>query len=171
MEEGEDDAPACRTCATIGRTGWPVFLYTWPRLASGTFVSSPWWDCAGGRTPSAKATKRPSGTEKEKKYPVRHRRETHGVFVAAELHVADLQPRPLRVELGRPDERNVDAQVAVHRRTVDANENAERDARPRRVLGSAVETRLPTCQTKWASISQGTGQYPTPRGRGRCFGW
>lgn len=45
-------------------------------------------------------------------------------------------------EARRPDEGDMDAEAAVHRRAVDAEEDAVGDGRPRRVLGVAIEAHL-----------------------------
>lgn len=72
----------------------------------------------------------------------RKRGETNRVGVSSELHVAQLRPCPIGVELGGAHERQMDAQAPVHRRAVEADEYAERDRRPRRALGPAVEADL-----------------------------
>jgi hypothetical protein len=48
-------------------------------------------------------------------------------------------------EARRPDEGDVDAEAAVRRRAVDAEEDAVGDGRPRRVLGVAIEAHLHAC--------------------------
>ena len=70
------------------------------------------------------------------------------IGVAAALHLADLLPRPVVVELRGPHERQVDAERAVDARAVDADEDAVRHRGPRGVLAAAVETYL-----------RGEGQY------------
>ena len=67
---------------------------------------------------------------------------SHGVAVPAELHLPDLLPRPVGVELRGADEGEVDAERAVDARAVDADEHAVRDRGPRGVLAPAVEAHL-----------------------------
>lgn len=50
-------------------------------------------------------------------------------------------------EARRPDEGDVDAEAAVHRRAVDAEEDTVGDGRPRRVLGVTIEAHLHACTT------------------------
>ena len=69
--------------------------------------------------------------------------ERDGVGVASALHLADLLPRPVVVELRGADEGEVDAERAVDARAVDADEDAVRHRGPRRVLAPAVEAYLP----------------------------
>lgn len=72
----------------------------------------------------------------------RRRGATYGIGIPAELHVTQLLPRPVGVELCGAHEREVHAQAAVHRRAVQADEHSVRHRRPRRVLRVAVETYL-----------------------------
>lgn len=68
--------------------------------------------------------------------------ELCSIGIAAQLHIAELQPGPVRVQVRRAHERYVDTEVAVHCRAVDANEHAVRYAGPRRILGPTVEACL-----------------------------
>ena len=67
---------------------------------------------------------------------------SYGVGVPSELHLPDLLPRPVGVELRGADEGQVDAERAVDAGAVDADEHAVRDRGPRRVLAPAVEAHL-----------------------------
>lgn len=67
---------------------------------------------------------------------------TYSVDVSAELHVSELLPGPVGVELRRPHEREVHAEAAVYGWAVQADEHPVRHRRPRRVLRAAVETYL-----------------------------
>lgn len=67
---------------------------------------------------------------------------TYSVGVTPELHVPQLFPGPISVQLGGPHEAQVDAQSTVGRRALQTDEHAERHRRPCRILGPAVEAHL-----------------------------
>lgn len=69
---------------------------------------------------------------------------TYSIDVPAKLHVPELFPCPVGVELRGSHEREVHAEAAVHGRAVQADEHSVRHRRPRRVLRVAVETYLRT---------------------------
>lgn len=68
--------------------------------------------------------------------------ELRCVRIAAQLHLANLRPRPARVQIGGAHERQVHAQAAMHCRAINANEDAIGDGGPGGILGVAVEAGL-----------------------------
>lgn len=68
--------------------------------------------------------------------------ELRRVRIAAQLHVPQLGPGPIRVQISRSDEGDVDTQVPVNGRAVYADEYAIGHAGPCRVLCSTVEACL-----------------------------
>ena len=69
-------------------------------------------------------------------------KNTDSISIAAHLHGPELKPIPIGVEVRRANEREVDAQIAVRGRAVDAQEHAVRHRGPRWVLRTAVEADL-----------------------------
>jgi len=88
--------------------------------------------------------------------------ELRGVRVAAQLHLAELEPGPVGVQVGAAHEGQMHAQVAVHGRTVDANEDAIGNGGPGGSLGSAVEAGL-----RMRKGEQGAPLVRTPRANWR----
>lgn len=67
---------------------------------------------------------------------------THSIRVASKLHVPQLQPCPVGVELGGAYKREVHPQAPVDSWAVNADEDAIGDWGPRGVLGAAVKANL-----------------------------
>jgi len=74
------------------------------------------------------------------------------VRIAAQLHLAQLQPGPVGVQVGAAHEGQVHAQVAVHGGAVDANEDAVGDGGPSGRLGRAVEAGLRRTRRKVSGV-------------------
>ena len=70
-------------------------------------------------------------------------RNTYRIGIAADLHLTNLQPSPVRVQVGGPDERQMHAQIPMHGRAIDADEHAVRHRGPGGIFRSTVETGLP----------------------------
>lgn len=68
--------------------------------------------------------------------------ELRGIGITAQLHLAQLQPGPVRIQIGAPHKGQVHAQISVHSRAVDAYKDAVRHGRPSRRLCGTVETGL-----------------------------
>lgn len=64
------------------------------------------------------------------------------ISISSNLHASQLKPRPVRIQLCRSDETQVDAQGPVAPRAVDAQEYPVGDAGPAGVLGTTVKTHL-----------------------------
>lgn len=68
--------------------------------------------------------------------------ELRGICVASQLHLANLCPGPVRVQVGGAHEGQMNAQTAMDRRAVDADEYTVRHGGPGWVLGIAVKAGL-----------------------------
>lgn len=64
------------------------------------------------------------------------------VRITPKLHIAELQPGKVCIEVRRSHEGYMNAQVPVHGRAVDTNEDSIGDTGPCRVLGIAIKASL-----------------------------
>lgn len=67
---------------------------------------------------------------------------TYCVGIATHLHLSDLLPRPIRVQLRGPHKGQMYAQRAMNPAAIDANEDPVRDTGPRWVFSVAIEAHL-----------------------------
>jgi len=65
--------------------------------------------------------------------------------VSTQLHLSELLPCPIVVELGGADKCEVDTQTPVDATAIDADEDAVGDGRPSWILGITVEANLIGC--------------------------
>lgn len=68
--------------------------------------------------------------------------ELCGIGIPAQLHLAQLQPGPVRIQIGTSHKGQVHAQISMHSRAVDAYKDAVRHGRPSRRLCGTIETGL-----------------------------
>lgn len=62
--------------------------------------------------------------------------------IASDLHLADLHPCPVGVQIGGPHEGQMHAQTPMHCRAIDTYENPIRHRGPGGIFRSAIETTL-----------------------------
>lgn len=68
--------------------------------------------------------------------------QTYSIGISSQLHVSQLQPCPIGVELSGTYKSQMDTEVSMNSRTIDAQEYAICNTGPRRILGIAVEACL-----------------------------
>lgn len=64
------------------------------------------------------------------------------IGITAQLHVPQLQPGPIGVQVCGSHEGDMHTEIAVHSRAIDADEHAIGDTGPGRILGPAVKAGL-----------------------------
>lgn len=79
--------------------------------------------------------------------------ELSGLGVAAQLHLTQLNPCPVYIQVRRSHKRQVHTQVTVHSGAINAYEHAIRNRRPRRIFGTAIETRLHNDKQEWNLVT------------------
>ena len=67
---------------------------------------------------------------------------THSVCVASKLHLPELLPRPIVIQLCGSHKGEMDTKTAMNSAAIDANEDSVGDAGPCRVLALAVKANL-----------------------------
>ena len=68
--------------------------------------------------------------------------ELGGTCVSADLHLSQLDPAPICVQICGPHKGQMNAQASVHGGAVDADEDTVRDSRPGGVFRSTIEACL-----------------------------
>lgn len=64
------------------------------------------------------------------------------IGITAQLHVPQLQPGPIGVQVCTSHKGDMHTEIAVHGRAINADEHAIGDTGPGRILGSTVEAGL-----------------------------
>jgi hypothetical protein len=67
---------------------------------------------------------------------------THRICISSKLHLSQLKPSPVCIQLSRTNKRNMDTHTSVYSRAVNAYENAICHTCPCRVLGITIKARL-----------------------------
>lgn len=76
--------------------------------------------------------------------------ELSRVGVATQLHLPQLKPSPVGIQVGAAHEGQVNTQIAVHSRAIDANKDAIGDGGPSWCFGRAVEAGL----WRWGEVKR-----------------
>lgn len=71
-------------------------------------------------------------------------KELSRICVATQLHLPQLNPCPVRVQICGSNECQMNTQIPMHSWTIDANEHTVRYRWPRRILRTAIKTCLQT---------------------------